>query len=345
LDVSSDAIEQYCRAINRVCAASAAGDGDADPGAVEWAGFVENDGEGHVLERVRECLKEALAPTSFETHEINRVNHRFWQCYELLRQTFSEAELSPEWEWTEQLRGSAEREDDCPPIMLSRSFQVSGRHVYDRGGRLTSFGFDPLTVTDGIVSVVSGSYMSLAQVGRPGLGIGVMGYLATRERFRGGGGHGSALVRAFEERAAALASGRGERLLLIALEAATGSTGFWAKRGFRWPEGTQYFQPPLEYDPVTGAPRHREVPELLMVKLRDQPDAQVIETALLRDVVQTVFRNWYSAWPASFTPQATEQATAYVWQHVFPRFTVSLRPASVTSLQEPPHPRDGQSAA
>jgi GNAT superfamily N-acetyltransferase len=220
--------------------------------------------------------------------------------------------------------------------MLGRSFQVSGRHEYDRGGRLVSFGFDPLTVTDGIVSVVSGNYMSLDQVGRAGLGIGVVGYLATRERFRGRGGHGTALVRAFEQRAAALASSRGERLRLIVLEAAPGSTGFWTKRGYRWPEGTHYFQPPLDFDPVTGAPRHREVPELLMVKLWDQPEAQAIETALLKDVVQTVFRNWYSDRPASFTPQAAEKATAYVWQHVFPRFTASLRPAGLTGLREPP---------
>ncbi len=224
-----------------------------------------------------------------------------------------------------------------PFVMMGRLWRASGPQEYDLAGRLVRFAFDPLTVTESIVSSISGHYMSLQPVGRSKQSIGAIGNLVTREQFRGGQGHGTELIQAFEQESARIAAGRGERLELYVLEAQEESQGFWYKRGYRWPSGTRYAQPPLEFDPTTGERLHNEVPETLMVKIPGKPDTTSVDARLLTDAVRIMYLNWCLAETKTYPVVAARRAEEYVMGKVLGEFRDSLpaRGASVPLVTPP----------
>ncbi len=281
------------------------------------------------------CL--ALEPHNFFNVRVQEPNERFEQCYELIRISFDEAERDPRENF---LEGGVRLKNEHQPsssIMIGRFWHALGLQQYDPSGQLKEFAFNPLVVTDSIMSVISGTYMSLQGSHREHEGIGAIGHIATRTHFRRGKGHGTVLVEAFEREVETTATARGDKLRLILLEAEPASKGFWVKQGYRWAAGTRYSQPPLEFDPVTGERFHDEVPEYLMVKVWNEPAPTHIDAQLLADAVHTMYQNWCLAKIATYTPEAARHAAAYVFGKVFVEFVDSLPPGGEpVPLQDPP---------
>jgi PAS domain S-box-containing protein len=112
-------------------------------------------------------------------------------------------------------------------------------------------------------------------------------------------------------------------LLCVATEAETASLGFWRKRGFRWPVGCHYLQPPLEYD-EEGTPHYREVPEtLLLAPIEMNPES--VSAELVRGIILAIYENWcLRVWRTELSPAALERAEQYVMGHVFGEVTKTL---------------------
>jgi hypothetical protein len=297
------------------------------------------------LDEVYQNFREAAHPTEFTTRCIEGPGPDFETCYELLRQTFQPDVLSPRAGYVRHFvarERTTIAEQPVPLVMLGRFWRVSGLQRYDAAGRLVRFDHDSLAVTEHMASVISGQYMSLltqlTQAGR-GLAIAAVGHLATRAALRRGGGHGRALVAAFEREIAALAAARGETDCLIVLEAEHDAMTFWAKQGYRWPLGSRYAQPPLEFDPASGERLYDEAPELFMVKDPRHPAATSVPASLLRDTVQTLYDNWCLAQARTFAPHAATRAAEYVGK-VYAAFDASLPPGDVAvPLIDPPQER------
>jgi ribosomal protein S18 acetylase RimI-like enzyme len=106
-------------------------------------------------------------------------------------------------------------------------------------------------------------------------------------RFRGVGTTlWQASLRAAEQHAQRAA----KRLICATSEAEPKSLQFWAKIGFRWPEGVKYFQPPLEFDDE-GNPRRREVPETFLLHPLGSPEG-VIDSTELQEIIRDIYWNW-----------------------------------------------------
>ena len=325
-------IAAYVRAANERIAHGDATDPATD-GAVRAA--VSDEQDRLLLEQLGQDFARAREPEEFWQAPITRPDARFEQVFELLRRTFDDSVREPREHYIRGLQ--RERREGAPPnLLLGRFWQVSGRQEYDAAGKLVSFAFDPFTATESIAGLINGNYMALDPL-RPGEGMGAIGHLATRPALRRGRGHGSTLVEVFEREIAAIAEQRGERARLILLEAETDSWGFWAKRGYRWPDRSRYHQPPLAFDPATGERYHDEVPELLMVKLIGGEDNTAIEPGLLMDAVETMYRGWCLSGMEDFPPAARQRATDYVMGKVFADFVSSLPPrgASVPLVAPP----------
>jgi hypothetical protein len=289
--------------------------------ALEAAG----DSDAELAERLGESFREAVEPRAFFHQRVLRPDLYFEQCDALLRVSFDPAELEPKDRLVRMIEHLSDPTHTFPFVLQGRFWRVSGPQRYDTTGRLEQFDFDPLVVTESIVSVVAGHYMSMRPVGRRG-GIGALGNIVTRERFRGGQGHGAALVQAFEQETARLAESRREKLEIYLLESQVDSQGFWYKQGFRWPRNTKYAQPPLEFDPATGERLHDEVPETLMVKLPGKPDATSVDAGLLTDAVRTMYLGWCLEDARQFPPAAARRAEEYVMGKVLGEFRASLPP-------------------
>lgn len=300
---------------------------------------VSEPSQKSLLDQMYQNYCKAQEPDNFLNLRIWEPDERFEQCYELIRLTFGAAEREPRQRYLDMLEYLKEEHHPSPPVIIGRFWHVSGPQQYDASGQLKGFGFDPLIVTDSIMSVISGNYMKLYPPQRQKEGIGAIGHLATRSHFRRGKGHGTVLLQAFEREVEAIAAERGEKLQLIVLEAEEDSWWFWAKQGYRWPAGSRYFQPPLEFDPVTGERLHDEVPELLMVKIWNNSSASQIDSKLLIDTVRTMYQNWCLAKIVtySFSKEAVQRATDYVMGKIFTDFLASLPPGGESvPLQEPP---------
>jgi len=130
--------------------------------------------------------------------------------------------------------------------------------------QLVQFEFDPLVTTESAASVICADYFlhDSATLGRR-VGIGAIGYLATRPALRGKGGHGSHLLSAFETILHKRAVETGEPLHAVVLESEDRAARFWSKMGFRTAPGSRYIQPPLSYNPQTGEPASRAASETL----------------------------------------------------------------------------------
>ncbi len=296
--------------------------------------------ERALLDTLQATFRQALRPTDFVTRHIHQADEAFEQCYELLRRTFPPAELNPREGYVRRLAaqsGTPAVRNRVPMVMIGRFWRVAGPQVYDAAGRLARFDYDPLVVTEQIASVISGTYMTLLPPASPALGIGAIGHLATREHLRRTGGHGGTLVATFEREVEAIAAARGETTSLLVLEAEPDAMGFWARQGYRWPVGSRYAQPPLDFDPATGERRHDEVPELLMVKNPHDPAATSVDAQLLRHTVRTLYENWCLGWVrALFPPAAAARAEEYVWK-IYAAFEASLPAGGApVALGDPP---------
>jgi hypothetical protein len=283
-------------------------------------------GEKSLLDQLYQNYCQALQPHNFFNLKITEPDERFEQVYELLRLTFAEDELDPKEVLLDSFNAikKEQAESFVYPIMIGRFWRTLGPQLYDASGRLQQFAFNPLVTTDNIIGASSGTYMSMEPSQRKYLSLGAIGHLVTRDHFRGGQGHGTALLKAFEQEVEGLAIERGDKLQLILLEAQADSRGFWAKEGYLWPVGSRYAQPPLEFDPVTGERFHDEVPEYLMVKIWNDPVATHIDSKLLTDAVRIMYQNWCLEKIATYTPEAAKRATDYVIGKVFAEFVASL---------------------
>ena len=329
-------VSQFCAHVNELLrsgqyAASAISEQAAPAGA--------SGDEQALLDALRAAYGQALHPTDFVTRHIRRPDETFEQCYELLRLTFQPAELGPREGYVRRLAAQARvapAREQTPFVMIGRFWRVLGLQRYDAAGRLVRFGFDPLMATEQIASVIDGNYMTMLPPAGPSIGMGAIGHLATREALRRKGGHGGTLVAAFEREIAALAAARGETTGLIVLEAERDAMAFWARQGYRWPVGARYVQPPLDFDPATGARVYDEVPELLMVKDPRDPTATAVDGQLLRQAVRTLYEHWFVGYVRDFPPAAAARAEQDVWD-LYAAFEASLPDGEATvPLGEPP---------
>lgn len=331
-------VEQFCERVNAVPRNGQ----DAASAILGQAWPVASEDERALLDELRTTYRQALHPTDFILRHIRQANEAFEQCYELMRLTFQPAELNPRAGYVRRFAtqaGVPAAQARVPFVMIGRFWRVSGLQRYDSAGRLVHFSFDPLLVTEQIASVIAGNYMTLSPQGPesdPGAGIGAIGHLATREHLRRTGGHGGTLVAAFEREIEALAAARGETTRLLVLEAEPDAMAFWARQGYRWPIGSRYAQPPLDFDPATGQRLYDEVPELLMVKNPHDPAATSVDAQLLRHAVHTLYEHWCLARVRAFAPAAAARAEHDVW-NIFAAFEASL-PADTASvpLGDPP---------
>ncbi len=292
--------------------------------------------EKSLLDQLYQNYCQALQPRSFFNLKITQADERFEQVYELLRVTFDEAELDPKKVYLQAFESLMKEHATSLPVMVGRFWHALGTQQYDISGQLQKFAFNPLVVTDSIVGVSSGTYMSMELTQRMHESFGAIGHLVTRSHFRRGQGHGTSVLDAFEQAVEMIATERGDKLQLILLEAQADSRGFWAREGYRWPAGSRYAQPPLEFDPITGERFHDEVPEFLMVKIWNDPGATHIDSQLLTDAVRIMYQNWCLEQIATYTPEAAKRASDYVFGKVFAEFVASLPPGGApVPLQDP----------
>jgi hypothetical protein len=298
----------------------------------------EQRGAVEVLDLLARSFHDAQQPERFFDARVGQPNERFEQCYELLRRVFDEAEREPKDRFIAMINALRDPNEPAPLVLIGRFWRALGPQQYDAAGALRRFVFDPTMALDSIVSVLSANYMSLAWIRDQRAGIGAIGHLATRERFRRGQGHGTALLETFEGEVARIAAARGERLELIALEAQEESEAFWFKRGYRWARGTRYAQPPLDFDRDTGERFYDEVPETLMVKVPGLPMAASVAAPLLVDAVRTMYQNWCLARTVGYPLAAAQRAADYVMGKVLGDFIASLPPdGAPVPLSPPPH--------
>lgn len=327
-------VTRFCELVNQQLE-----QGPYDP-HVDIDTFIENLTAEHGLsvpDYVVDTARQAIQPQQFFNERSVTADLRFDQCDALLRMSFDPAEFEPKERFIRMVHRLADPGNTFPYVLIGRFWRVSGLQDYDAAGYLARFTVDQLVVTEGIAAAITGHYMSLGPVIRSGEAIGAIGNIVTRERFRGGQGHGTALTEAFERETESIASGREETVRLFILESQVDSQEFWYKLGYRWPLNTKYAQPPLEFDPTTGERLHDEVPETLMVKIPGKANATEVDSELLTAAVRVMYVNWCLAETKQFPTAAARRAEEYVLGKVLGEFRASL-PAdgSAVPLVRPP---------
>lgn len=276
-----------------------------------------------LLEHLYENYQQAYQPTEFITREVDDVDAQFEEWYELQRITFDPSVLSARENYAEGFRHRNAIAAPRPrtAVRLCRSFRVSGAHRYDADGKLVKFQFDPLVVVESAVCIISGGYMDLRSVGRPQDASAGIGHMATRVHFRRQG-HAKAVVQQFEKEIAAIAESNEQTLKIMLLEAEVGSRSFWASCGYRYPAGSRYYQPPIDFNLDTGERLFDEVPELLMGKVFQSATPESMDKALLLDAVRVLYQRWYAG--EGNNPEATQKIQDYVFGKLFEDFVSSL---------------------
>jgi ribosomal protein S18 acetylase RimI-like enzyme len=300
-------IEAVTTAINVALAAGA----EPDESQLQW-----RDQDAALVEQVLAAYRAAQQPQTFYNIPISQMDDRFEQAFELLRQTFAPEVLDPREAYAAMLGNPDEPPDDF--VMIGRFWRVSGSQSYSPEGMLTHFGYDPLTSTEGIAGVVVGGYLSLED----GTGFGAISYLATRPALRRGQGHGTILTREAEQAIQRCAQGRNERLRCIVLEAEDRARFYWAKRGYRYPRDSVYYQPSLTFDPSTGEPTSKSVMDYLMLKFMDVRGRESIPRDELLTIVRALYEDWYI--PEFASLEATAAARHHVIDTIYQHFVESL---------------------
>jgi GNAT superfamily N-acetyltransferase len=271
--------------------------------------------------QIEEAFQAARQPDTFFDALIWRQDVYFEMGYELLRITFDPDVLDPRSHYIGWMKDRTEPPPDL--IMMGRFWRVSGRHRYAPDGQLLHFEFDPFVATESIASVLVANYFTheSAVLGKR-VGVGAIGYLATRPALRGKGGHGRYLTAAFETALQQRAADRGDYLLGAMLESEDRARQFWSKMGFRYAEGSRYMQPPLNYNPETGEPTSNTAPETFMIKRMDGAPTESIDRTELLEWLRLMYERWYS--PELNNDAATARARALVFDELFGIFRDSL---------------------
>lgn len=272
--------------------------------------------EHFLLEELRDNFLEAYTPIRFFNERITEADAKFHQCYHLMTLILDPDVIDPIDSFEEALATSVSLES-LSLVMLGRYWLVSGSQTYDEDGHLKQFDYNPLTSSRHIASVITGDYISLDE----GSCMGAVGQAATRNAMRGKG-HANALVEAFEQEIYSMAMRRKQRLMLMILESEPSAREFWAKRGYRYPDGVKYVQPPLDYNEDTGEPMMRAVEEMIMVKLISDIVSDKIDKDLLKKAVHTLYDYWYS--PSGLNEHVTEKIRRYLFDDLFSSFVASL---------------------
>jgi hypothetical protein len=320
-------IEQFSQQVNE---GLAAGEDWGARAAASLEPALATQEERALLGLLVSTFQAALNPGVFVNLSIEDVNADLDQTYELLSSTFDETVLGPKEGYVAGIRARRQQAGPHTSALLSRFWQVLGLHDYDRDGRLRVFRFDPLASTRHIASVIGGSYFTVSD--RPGEGFAGIGHLATVPGRRRGG-HARAITDEFERRMHSLAAHRGERLQAIILESERMSRPYWYRMGYRWPRGSVYFQPPMDFDHETGEALLPAVPECLMLKVTNG-DSATIRRDLLLDIVRALYDRWYL--PRSASPAAQAAISAYLFDGLLGDFAASLPDGDDIPLDEPP---------
>lgn len=190
------------------------------------------------------------------------------------------------------------------------------------------------------VGVISGNIMQIEHLAVEGAAndtpdyMFAIGHQVTTNHLRSIGFHGvgTKLWSFAAETADRMITQRDGTFIYSFLEAETSSVGFWSKLGYRWPEGVDYWQPPLEFD-SDGNFLHREVPEILMLRPMQEAMPAKIDVSLLRNLIATAYYNWcLDKYKKSLSPGAFENARKYVMDTVFGRFSRSIPSADPVKL-------------
>ena len=238
-----------------------------------------------------------MQATLKQGREMRVTAEHFASCYRLLRESFASVELDSESSILADLVGQTELKRASQYLMLARTGSPDD--------------------SDSVISLIAGCYLRLDTAEFDGQGIGFIEYLVTRRAFRQHGYAGSLLSR-FEYEMQQIAASRGERLRLILGEVEPELMPFKRKRGYRWPMGSHYAQPPVAFDPLTGVPLTAEVPKRIMVQSWGMP----IHSRLLSSAVEVVFRERYL--PRDFERQAALNAETYIMERIYAPFVASL---------------------
>jgi hypothetical protein len=221
----------------------------------------------------------------FKTLRIQQSDKRFEQCYALLLQTFSPDELV----------GYAEYEYLISHPTFDHEFVMLARIEGDT-----------------LAGVVAGSCLSLQPTFQS---FAMIEYLAVTQP---GGGHGSALLKAFEGTMLSLAAQRNQHLSAVVGEVEESLLPFKFKVGYRLLDNVWYAQPPIAFDDQ-GQALYPILPKLLMLK--PFPDRDYLEVDLLRRIVATIYTKRYVPFTNSIT---MEHVQKYIFKHLFSKFEHSL---------------------
>lgn len=199
-------------------------------------------------------------------------------AYQLLADHFSDNLLDAYDSYVEWLENGPEHPF---PLLTAVSYCLNGKHAI-------------------ITGVISGHIMEIADraVFDPGTErrcfIYAIGHQVTSPVLihKGIKGCGTRLLDAANRLAREHISKLGGRFCYSVLEAERRAIDFYAGRGYRWPQGLSYFQPPIRFN-QDGSPVHPEIPEILLLRPEDPGmPADAIDRGCLESVISTMYRNW-----------------------------------------------------
>ena len=227
----------------------------------------------------------------------------------------------------------------APDVLPSLEFFLSSLSPASRRDRESRLLFVTASLPFGDERVLVGcsSAHLLRLEGRRELALSAIGNIAVSPHLPALGvrGVGSRLLAATDDAASSLATELGCRLAYGVAEAETRSLGFWRKQGYRRPEGLEYWQPPLEFQP-SGAPLYPEVRETLVVRPIPPSPPETIERELVIDVIRTLYEQWSLRRQRSLlTPAAMAAAETYVMERVLKKSVATIPAASLVPLREP----------
>lgn len=321
-------IRQFCEVVNQ---GLAQGQALGDEAVTRLMSQVSEDDQP-LLEDLRAAFQAAYTPTQFFNEQVLRLDHTFYQCHQLMSQSLDADVVDPIESFADRFEATPDP-NDLAVLMWGRFWMISGAQHYDHDGRLLRFDYNPLTASRHIAAMINTDYIPFPLPDDPNAAMGGIGQMATRLGLRGQG-HANNLVQVFEEQVKAIARQRGQTLKLLVLEAERAARQFWARMGYRYPQGARYMQPPLSYSPDTGEPVKRAMPEMIMVKFVDGEIPDTIDKALLIEVVRTLYQRWYM--PEGLSEAASAKVDSHLFGTLFADFLSSLPDADQIPLIMPP---------
>lgn len=210
--------------------------------------------------------------------------------HELFAKEFGKEELEPVEVFRREIKLTASGEHDAPYILI----------VTLMGGR--------------VVGGLSGNYLRVDRA----IAAGAIGYCVVASDVRGRG-IGRAMVDRFLEYLFVYSSEEGRSLNSVVLEAQIPSNKhpsfydsipFWAKLGWRFPEGAKYYQPSLKFN-NDGEPEFDPVPLAFMIRQLNGEDH--IRRQEIQDITKTLFDRWYIPNKNDFDEDAYQHACRHVY--------------------------------